>query len=109
VHRFLTPKLRPFRTFRVQLQTSALWRSAFLQALWEATAETVAQLMVNGPKGLWRGLKFPVSNGYVTIGEFVREGASLGAIIIGGVHLEVHFVSWVQREIQAVQQQVQSA
>jgi hypothetical protein len=78
-------------------------------AIWEATAETVAQLMVNGPKGLWTGLSFPLENGYVTLGEFAREGASLGSIVVGGIHLWVHFVPWERREIQAVQQQVQSA
>src|SRR5258706_254613 len=52
VHRFLTPRFGVLRTFRVQLGMSGYLRSAFLQYLEEAIAETVAQLRVNGFSGV---------------------------------------------------------
>jgi hypothetical protein len=99
VHSLLRPRLRPFRTFFVRLSVSAYWRSAFLNAFEEMLAETVAQLWVHGPRNLLIGIRFPVVNGYVTIGELVREGAAIGSIIVGGVHLEVHFVEWARQVI----------
>jgi hypothetical protein len=91
VHSIRTPRLRVFRTFRVRMQTSAIWRSAFLTALWEAVAETIAQLRVNGASGLLTGIRFPVANGYVTVAELVREGAAIGTIVVGSQQFSVHF------------------
>ena len=71
VHRFLTPRFGLLRAFRVRLSMSGYLRSALLQYLEEALAETVAQLRVNGTAGALQGLRFPVANGYVTIGGLV--------------------------------------
>jgi len=91
VHQALKPRLRVLRTFRVRMQTTAYWRSAFLTYLEEALAETIAQLRVNGVGGLLTGLKFPVANGYVTIEELAREGASIGYIMVGSRRFVVTF------------------
>jgi hypothetical protein len=92
VHRFLTPRFGILRTFRVRLGMSGYMRSAFLQYLEEAIAETVAQLKVNGFSGVLEGVKFPVANGYVTISNLVSEGAAIGAITAGTQRFTVQFV-----------------
>jgi hypothetical protein len=92
VHRFLTPRFGVLRTFRVQLAMSAYLRSAFLQYVEEAIAETVAQLRVNGFSGFLEGVKFPVANGYVTITDLVSEGATIGTISAGTQFFTVKFI-----------------
>ena len=92
VHRFLTPRFGVLRTFRVQLRMSGYLRSAFLQYLEEAIAETVAQLRVNGFNGLLDGVKFPVAYGYVTISDLISEGAVIGTIVAGTQYFTVQFV-----------------
>jgi hypothetical protein len=83
VHSILKPRLRVLRTFRVRMQLTSYWRSAVLHYLNEALAETTAQLMVDGTRGLLTGLWFPLANGYVTIAELAREGAAIGTVIVG--------------------------
>ncbi len=92
VHRFLTPRFGVLRTFRVQLGMSAYLRSALLQYLEEAIAETVAQLRVNGFSGLLEGIKFPVANGYVSINNLMSEGAAIGTIAAGTQFFSVQFI-----------------
>lgn len=92
VHRFLTPRLGILRTFRVRLGMSGYLRSALLQYLEEAIAETVAQLRVNGFSGVLEGIKFPVANGYVTISNLVSEGAAIGTISAGTQYFTVQFI-----------------
>jgi hypothetical protein len=98
VHRLLTPRLGILRTFRVQLAMSGYLRSALLQYLEEALAETVAQLRVNGMSGALTGVKFPVANGYSTIYEYVNldsmmtEGAAIGSITVGTQVFSVQFI-----------------
>ena len=92
VHRFLTPRFGVLRTVRVQLAMSGYLRSAFLQYLEEAIAETVAQLRVNGFRGLLDGVKFPVANGYVTITDLVSEGATIGTLSAGTQFFSVQFI-----------------
>jgi hypothetical protein len=92
VHRFLTPRFALLRSFRVRLGMSAYLRSALLQYLEEAIAETVAQLRVNGFSGLLEGIKFPVANGYVTISSLVSEGAAIGTISAGTQYFTVQFI-----------------
>jgi len=92
VHQFLTPRFGILRTFRVRLGMAGYLRSAFLQYLEEAIAETVAQLRVNGFSGLLEGVKFPVANGYVTISDLVSEGAAIGTITAGTQYFTVQFI-----------------
>lgn len=92
VHRFLTTRFGPLRTFRVRLRMSGYLRTAFLQYLEEAIAETVAQLRVTGAAGVLEGLRFPVANGYVTIGGLVSEGAAIGTIAAETQFFVVQFI-----------------
>ena len=80
VHQFLTPKLNILRGL-----------SGFTRAqgyLEEALAETYAQLRVHGinPSNAIEGIKFPVSNGYVSIVKMQAEAKGLlfGPITVGG-------------------------
>jgi len=90
VHRFLTPRFGPLRSFRVRLGMAGYLRSALLQYLEEALAETIAQLRVNGV--VLEGLKFPVANGYMTISSLMSEGAAIGTITVGGTLFSVQFI-----------------
>jgi hypothetical protein len=92
VHQFLTPRFGALRTFRVRLGMSGYLRSAFLQYLEEAIAETVAQLRVSGFSGVLEGVKFPIANGYVTISDLVSEGAAIGTIAAGTQYFTVQFI-----------------
>ena len=83
VHRLLTPRFGLLRTFRIRLAMSAYLRSALLQYLEEVIAETVAQLRVNGTSGVLRGIKFPVVNGYMAVGELASDGAAIGTVTAG--------------------------
>ena len=91
VHQFLTPRFGVLRNLRVQLRMSGYMRSMLLQYLEEAIAETVAQLRVNGTSGLLQGVKFPVANGYMTIGSLVSEGVSIGIIAAETQFFSVQF------------------
>lgn len=91
VHQFLTPRFGILRTFRVRLRAAGYTRSMLLQYLEEALAETIAQLRVNGFIGLLQGVRFPVSNGYVTISALQTEGAVIGTITAGTQFFFVQF------------------
>lgn len=67
VHRLLTPKLNILRNFRVGGRAASYSRSPLSKFLEEAMAETVAQIGVNGFRAVFKGISFPVSNGYVTL------------------------------------------
>ena len=67
VHRALTPKLDILRTVRVEGRTASYTRSSLITYLEEALAESFAQVSVNGARGLFTGIVFPVRNGYVTL------------------------------------------
>jgi len=92
VHRFLTPRFIVLRTFRVRLAMSGYVRSALLQYLEEAMAETVAQLRVNGFGSALVGVRFPVANGYVTISSLTTEGVAIGTITAGTQLFTVRFI-----------------
>lgn len=92
VHRFLTPRFGVLRTFRVQLRMSSYLRSSLIRYLEEAIAETVAQLRVNGFKGVLDGVRFPVQNGYMLITDMVSEGAAIGTIAAEGQFFSVQFI-----------------
>jgi hypothetical protein len=92
VHRVLSPKLAPLRQLRAQVRAGAYWRSALLRYLEEAMAETYAQLRVNGARGFFTGIAFPIEGGYVTIYQLATEGASIGSICIGGAQFTVRIV-----------------
>ena len=92
VHRILTPKLKILRRFRISNRSSSYSRSPLSRYLEEALAEVVAQVGVNGFKSVFKGIAFPVQNGYVTIlRPVVRAGErispflpELGGLVSGG-------------------------
>jgi hypothetical protein len=89
VHQALSPRLFLLRDYRVSNRASSYVRSSLWRYLEEALAETVAQVGVNGFRGFFDGVKFPIKNGYLYLtkaggfnprfkGEgLVREGAAL--------------------------------
>jgi hypothetical protein len=92
VHSFLSPRLGVLRTFRARLAMSGYMRSAILQYLEEALAESVAQLAAHGVVGLLRGIRFPIANGYITLQQLVSEGAEIGTILVGTQRFSVQIV-----------------
>lgn len=92
VHSFLSPRLGIFRTFRARLAMSGYMRSAILQYLEEALAESVAQFAAYGVVGLIRGIRFPIANGYITLQQLVSEGAEIGTILVGTQRFSVKVV-----------------
>jgi len=93
VHSFLSPRLALFRTFRARLAVSAYARSAILRYLEESLAESFAQIRVNGLAHLITGIRFPISNGYLTLQQLACEGAELGKIVFGTERFSVQFVA----------------
>jgi hypothetical protein len=88
VHSFFSPKLMKFRELRADVSMAAYEKSAFLRYLEEALAESYAQLRVNGIKGLPAGIRFPISNGYVTLRAVTTEaavGLAFGTVTVGGI------------------------
>jgi hypothetical protein len=92
VHSFLSPRLALFRTFRARLAVSAYTRSAILRYLEESLAESFAQIRVNGLAHLLTGIRFPISNGYLTLQQLACEGAELGKIAFGTERFSVQFL-----------------
>jgi hypothetical protein len=87
VHSWLSPRmLNRFRRFRAVLRMKAYKKLAICQYLEEMLAETVAQVKVNGLSvgSVLEGIKFPITNGYVTLGRTVTE-AVIGTIVYGGI------------------------
>jgi len=101
VHRVLSPRVGPLRQIRAQIRLSAYGRSALLQYLEEALAESYAQLrMGGGIRGLLVGIKFPLAEGYVTISQMAGEGIAIGNITIGSAQFTVRVVDkpWPEKE-----------
>lgn len=90
VHQALTPRFGPLRAFRVQLGMVGYLRSALLQYIEEALAETVAQVRVNG--AVIEGLRFPVANGYMTVTDLASEGVAIGTVLVGTAQFSVQFI-----------------
>ncbi len=101
IHRLLTPKLNVLRNFRVAGRSASYSRSTLSKYLEEMLAETVAQVGVNGLRSAFRGVSFPVQQGYVTLlreaiinGKKVRPflpelgGVLAGGFIFGGIRFE---------------------
>jgi hypothetical protein len=93
VHQVLTPKLHFLRHIRIKAAMEGYNRSYVLRYLEEALAESYSLLRCQGLRGVVTGLKFPVSNGYVTIASIAKEisGVFLGPILIGGTAYRVYF------------------
>lgn len=85
VHRRLTPKLNFLWRVRVEGRSKSYFRSSFSQYLEEAVAETVAQVGVQGFKAAFRGVTFPVRNGYVTLIRRNQTGLRGTLIEVGGI------------------------
>ncbi len=69
----------PLRRIRVQSRTNSSFRSSLSRYLEEALAETAAQVQVNGGlAGVLEGLRFPVSNGYVTLSRGGGFSSAMG-------------------------------
>ena len=92
VHSILSPRVGPLRAFRAQVRMSAYTRSAVLRYLEEALAESYAQLRVHGLGQVVVGIRFPLTNGYMTISQLTTEGVAIGNIIIGGAQFTVRMV-----------------
>lgn len=84
VHRFLSPRVGPFRQFRAELNMSAYSRSALLRYTEEALAEGYGQLRVNGLLKAVGAFRFPLKEGYITISQLASEGKAIGTIVLGG-------------------------
>ena len=95
VHSFLSPRLNFLRNFRANVGMSAYQRSALLQYLEEALAETYAQLRVHGIRNLPNGIRFPIREGYVTLRAVVTE-AAIGTVLIGGLTYGVYM--WASQQ-----------
>ncbi|WP_448812188.1 hypothetical protein [Agromyces bauzanensis] len=98
VHSILSPKLMLFREFRASVGMTLYKKSYIMRGLEEALAETVAQLRVNGIKGLPTGLMFPIKNGYLsvsTVGEAARLGGEIviGTLIVSGYTYTVYLIA----------------
>jgi hypothetical protein len=92
VHRFFTPRFFFLRRFRVQLATTGYVKFFLLRYLEEAICESVAQLRMNGMRGLLTGIKFPIANGYMSINQLRKEGMAIGIIVAEGQHFFVQFM-----------------
>jgi hypothetical protein len=55
-------------------------------------AESFAQIRVNGLGHLLTGIRFPISNGYLTLQQLACEGAELGKIVFGTQRFSVQFI-----------------
>ena len=92
VHRALTPKLNVLRTVRVEGRRASYTRSSLVTYLEEALAESFAQVSVNGLRGVFTGIVFPVRNGYVTLfSKQVNYGVLATPFVpeIAGIYLGV--------------------
>jgi hypothetical protein len=88
VHRFLVPRLKILRAFRVRNRVQSYDRSALSKYLEEALAETIAQVSVNGFRATFRGVVFPVKERYVTLlkvdGQRLPFLPEVGGLVVGG-------------------------
>ncbi len=90
VHRVLSPRFGPLRQLRAQLRMSGYMRSALLQYIEEAMAESYAQLRVHGLQNILIGIRFPITGGYVTVSQIASEGMAIGNITIGAMRFTVY-------------------
>jgi hypothetical protein len=79
VHRALTPRLDVLRATRVEGRAASYTRSALARYLEEALAETFAQTVAHGLRGVLTGICFPVRNGYVSL--VVRQVTADGVLL----------------------------
>jgi hypothetical protein len=93
VHSFLSPRFRLMRGFRARLAMSAYARSAIVRYLEEALAESFAQLRVNGVAGLLTGVRFPITNGYLSLQQLLCEGAEIGKILLGTQRFSIQYLA----------------
>lgn len=95
LHQMLTPRFYPLRRIRVYLSMHSYNRSYVLRYIEEMLAQTRAELLTEGIKleSVFKGLKFPVANGYVTVGKMVSEvaGVFLGPVNVTGMSLLAYF------------------
>lgn len=91
VHSALSPKVALLREFRADVGFAAYGRSAFLKYTEEALAETIANIRVKGFSipAVVEGLKFPVTEGYVTFSRLAKETA-IGTIVYAGIVYAVY-------------------
>ncbi|MGI9507915.1 MAG: hypothetical protein ACR2QJ_01030 [Geminicoccaceae bacterium] len=67
VHRALTPRLNLLYRYRVERKQMSYRNSSFCRYLEELLAQTIAEVRMNGFKAVFRGVSFPIKNGYVTL------------------------------------------
>jgi hypothetical protein len=104
VHQFLVPKVYVLRSYRVGNRAGSYVRSSLWRYIEEALAETIAQVGVQGLHQAFRGLRFPVANGYMYLtrtggynplfggrGLLREAGALLYTGTVSGVVFELRF------------------
>ena len=104
VHQFLVPKIYVLRNYRVGNRAGSYVRSSLWRYIEEALAETIAQVGVQGLHQAFRGLRFPVANGYMYLtrtggynplfggrGLLREAGALLYTGTVSGVVFELRF------------------
>ncbi|MCL2715361.1 MAG: hypothetical protein FWD68_12425 [Alphaproteobacteria bacterium] len=72
VHLFFVPKLYIFRNIRVPYRAGYYVNSSLFRYFEEMLAELIAQVTVNGFRGIGIGVRFPLANGYMYL---LRSGA----------------------------------
>jgi len=91
VHRALTPRFFFLRTFRVQLKLAGYGRLVLLKYVEEAMCQGYSELLKNPLTGLFKGIAFPIANGYMTISDVAAEGMAIGTLILGGQRFVIAF------------------
>jgi hypothetical protein len=105
VHQFLAPKLYILREYRANTRATSYVRSSLWRYIEEALAETVAQVGVNGFRQFFRGIRFPVGNGYMYLTRPGGYDAGLGGAglvpeaaaliyngMVAGIAMELRFL-----------------
>jgi hypothetical protein len=100
VHRFFSPMAKVLRQVRAEVAAKAYERSAFLRYLEEALSEGWTQLRNNGILHSFKGLYFPLTNGYLTLSQVATGGNLMGTIMLAGRRIYV-YISTGQIPIEA--------
>lgn len=104
VHRALTPRLNLLYRYRVERKQMSYRSSSFCRYLEEVLAQTIAHVRINGFKAVFRGVSFPVKNGYVTLilrdAKKPEKGTPLlvevrgflaGNLLVHGMLFDIHY------------------
>jgi len=101
VHSFFSARLSILQGPRGALIESVYGKSQLFRYAEEALAESYAQVMVNGLRGLPRGLVFPLTNDYGLsvpriLGEAILGAGGTGAVLYGAHEAATEVIGQVQ-------------